>query len=304
MHRAHHLYQVIIALSVIVSSCGQLGIADFDLGPDPSTAVGPYKRVAIIESPHGLEFDWVSAAPCPNESLLIIGGTSNGETTWLASIRDADEAARWETFTQSVSGLEDAAIHCTESSIFVFGVGQTTEGSRLGYLWELTLENGEPTTRSEHSYPVAQSANSPSLRVDRDHIDTLYWDPEDANDMKLVGKRFQRSTLTEQSEVEFVTTINEAQQDVSLRLMTTRERQYLPILTGYGRLEGSDETWIQKGDDGTPEPLETGERYTSQTLIRWKNAFWIIGTRLRPSVPLGLVLSTESDRIPTLQEVF
>ena len=101
----------------------------------------------------------------------------------------------------------DAAIHCTESSIFVFGVGQTTEASRLGYLWELTLENGEPTTRSEHSYPVAQSANSPSLRVDRDHIDTLYWDPEDANDMKLVGKRFQRSTFTEQSEVEFVTTI-------------------------------------------------------------------------------------------------
>ena len=44
MHRAHHLYHVIIALSVIVSSCGQLGVADFDLGPDPSTAVGPYKK--------------------------------------------------------------------------------------------------------------------------------------------------------------------------------------------------------------------------------------------------------------------
>ena len=91
MHRAHHLYQVIIALSVIVSSCGQLGIADFDLGPDPSTAVGPYKRVAIIESPHGLEFEWVSAAPCPDESLLILGGTSNGEMTskvWEITLRD------------------------------------------------------------------------------------------------------------------------------------------------------------------------------------------------------------------------
>ena len=89
-----------------------------------------------------------------------------------------------------------------------------------------------------------------------------------------------------------MTTINEAQQDVSLRLMTTRERQYLPILTGYGRLDGSDETWIQKRDDGAPQLLETGERYTSQTLVRWKNAFWIIGTRLRPSVPLGLSVYT------------
>ena len=304
MHRAHHLYQAIITLSVFVLSCGQLGIADFDLGPDPSTAVGPFKRVAIVESPHGLEFAWTSAAPCPDKSLLIIGGTSSGETTWLTSIRDADEVPRWETLTQSVSSLVDAAIHCTENGIFVFGVAQTTDNSRLGYLWELTLQNGEPTTQTERSYPLAQSAISPSLRVDKDHIDTLYWDSQNTTELKLIGKRFERSTLTDESEIEFVTAMSEMQQDVSLRLMTTRERQYLPILTGYGRLDGSDETWIQKREDSAPQLLETGERYTSQTLVRWKNAFWIVGTRLRPSVPLGLVLSTELDRIPTLQEVF
>ena len=115
-----------------------------------------------------------------------------------------------------------------------------------GYLWELTLQNGEPVTQTERSYPIAQDAISPSLRVDRDHIDTLYWDPQDTTELKLIGKRFERSTLTDESEVEFVTAISEMQQDVSLRLMTTREQQFLPILTGYGRLDGSDETWIQK----------------------------------------------------------
>ena len=65
MHRTHHLYQAIIALSVFVLSCGQLGIADFDLGPDPSTAVGPYKRVAIVRALTGSSLRGPVQRPAP-----------------------------------------------------------------------------------------------------------------------------------------------------------------------------------------------------------------------------------------------
>ena len=59
-----------------------------------------------------------------------------------------------ETFTQSVSGVIDAAIHCTESGIFVFGVGQATETSRLGYLWELTLKTANQQRGVSTSIPL------------------------------------------------------------------------------------------------------------------------------------------------------
>ena len=128
------------------------------------------------------------------------------------------------------------------------------------------------------------------MRVSGFHLDLLVWDTENDAEPRLIGKRLDRATLAEDSEVEFPVSISEEQRDISLRVMMTRDRQFIPILTGYGRLNGSDETWIQKGETATPQLLETGERYTSQTLFRWNDKFWIIGTRLRPSVPLGLVL--------------
>ena len=38
-------------LCLFVSSCGQLGVADFELGPEPSTAVGPYSASLRSKAP-------------------------------------------------------------------------------------------------------------------------------------------------------------------------------------------------------------------------------------------------------------
>ena len=49
--------------------------------------------------------------------------------------------------------------------------------------------------------------------------------------------------------------------------------------------------------------VDIGESYSSQNLVEWRGSFWFMGTRLRGTVPLGLVLSREVEGVPTLTEI-
>ena len=294
---------LLISVSLCTLSCGQLGEAEFVLGPEPSTGLGTYNRVGTLESPHGQEFSWISSAPCSDESLLLLGGLRSDGRSWFTLLRELSDDVSWQETTDILPDIDDATLHCGDTTITIFAIQNPSAEDRVGKLWTFARAR-QLSELAENEIPVAiaSDASSPSLRVSSTTVDALYLHEIEVRPV-LSGQRFLRpdfspvDTIMEELEAE------QSQRDLSVRSMSSTEGEILSILTAFGRVDGKDSLWMSGQHLASPTPINTGESYTSQNFVRWKDAYWFIGTRRRPTVPLGLILSKEHNSVPTLHEI-
>ena len=284
-------------------ACGQLGEAEFNLGANPSIGLGPYKRTITLESPHGQEFSWSHATPCPDGSLLILAGDRARGKTWLTDLRDLNESLIWQETTQLLPGINDAAMHCTASTIFIFALVKTEEGSSSATLWEFDYSIPLAGEAKRHTtFAIPETALSPSLILSETNLDTSFLNASE-EPSRVTTKRFERTSFEASQTMTEELPATESIRDLSIRRMRKSNQLPLTVWTAFGRLDGQDCVWMFSDDLQSPTVVDIGESYSSQTLVEWRGSFWFMGTRLRGTVPLGLVLSREVEGIPTLNEI-
>ena len=301
--RDYWAHAVLGLLYFWLSACGQTGEADFTLGPDPSVGFGPYERTNIVESPHGQEFSWITAAPCPNETLVLLGGSLQEKQTWFTEINTLDATPNWHEVTSAFPHLLDASVHCSASHLTILLLEEGLDSQPAANLVSVTGADLLTSTQLERTrIDIETDWKFPNLRISPESIDALFVQTSDGI-AQLVGTRFERDTSRVQHSLSEDVKNQEAQRDLSLRMMQTTNGELRSIITSFGKLDGTDTTWMLQGATEDPRSIETGESYASHTWFRWRGAYWVAGTRLRPTVPLGAVFSREQHSIPTLYEV-
>ena len=286
-----------------VLACGQLGEAEFNLGANPSIGLGPYKRVIALASPHDREFSWSHAAPCPDGSLLILAGDRARGRTWLTTINGPNDTPSWQDTREILPTIDDAAMHCTGSTIFIFALVKTEEGSPSATLWEFDYSiplSGE--AKRYATFTIPETAVSPSLILSETNLDMSFLNAAE-EPSRITTKRFERASFeASQTMIEELPS-TESLRDLSVRRMLKSNNVPITVWTAFGRIEDQDCVWMFSDDLQSPTVVDIGESYSSQTFLEWKGSYWFMGTRLRGTVPLGLVLSREVQGIPTLNEV-
>lgn len=290
-------------LAITFGGCGQSGKTEFVIGDQPSTGLGSYVRESVIESPYGLEFAWASAAPCPGGELIILAGDNAGTApqAWITKVVSLEEDVTWHVMPAPFQGMKDAAIHCTDETIFVVGlvhaeplVGRLISMSQSS--WPLFLDAETKT------FDVPAQSFAPSIDWTNNQLNTVVAVAE-SNGIVAYRYRFENNMPTYIEESQTLDNFSIVQRDLSWRSMRRSDGTLITVLTGYGETaEISSSLWLSL-NQAPPIPLDYNESMATQQLLRWKNRFWIIGTRLRPTVPLGLVFAVQRDTIPTLREI-
>ena len=289
-------------IGVLLSGCGRYGETEFVVGAQPSSGLGSYNREAIIESPHGREFAWVSAAPCPDGSLIVVGGDADGADAqvWISQLTTLEGAVTWHSMPSTWTGTQDAALQCLNDKFIIVSVAQAEPPiGQVTYV----VRSSWPVLDEVASYTVNLPAQSyaPSLDVREQRVSAIFAIPGNES-VQALEYHFENDQPTFIEERQITLQYPAPQRDLSWKAMRQSDGSLISTVTGYGATaESGVSLWLSlKGNQ--PMPLDYNESFTTQQLIRWNDRFWIVGTRLRPTVPLGALFAVQRDTVPTLRE--